>query len=918
MKAIVLYQELQHQGYKQDYDRFISDIESIIEYAKENCVNLLFNNRYVNNGVLRGVVFSNESEICWEYVHYATPVVSDFRLETYISHEELYLDFSFKITTKPDGTIPLSFPPSFEEFDVELGEIPVLNKNGDKDTFKLTCRMSPENEPSSFHGRISLGKAFSSDTMLKYLLIKRQISNEGLNFNIPRLNNSKIAWVDIVNFIIRIGYHPVRSTLPLNVSCEQWFSQSDYSHSRCAVIEKIGDKEWYDLLEMDMRDRLEMYGNLASKRINLDINDRGQHYSFDLDFKNKEINYSNASDCDVTIVQAKRIKWGAPKLEFALAMPEGQQIDMKFMAESNKVTMKCGFLVKPVKKNEIPMLLSDVEIKMHFTNDDGSEVIKDLTIMPNDNQLQTLSNYQQEMGRSQKFLCSVEWHNNDIKEFLSLRNAIEKGKVHFSWAGTNKCAFLSAPLECMGDLNLFLLFLFTSYNEEKIQKNWITGIINIPDGTDCKYMFDGVKNVDCWDDHYLNENKDKLVYKIPLEGNAMCILPQEYRIGAEPSNAPAIETISVKEGDTHKILTRIRITPYVHPNAKRDAYDIYSQINNKKYCELKYSGFESADFRYDNEMAGGNLYGPGGFESITREGEVEAAPGTCFSIVLKTPTDGLVDLFHDQIMNKGIDIGNVVFTVKNGDEKKDLKVPVKLNLHKLSGIQPAVKVLEYQWPEYRLMLTNVGQYPIEIGGLALSVLHHSDNDDVTDAEHRLKWKNEGRFILPPDESKTIELTHEQVENLKRLNDSGNVDIGYWDEFICEPYSIRLQDDTLKQILNTTNDRASYGNDTWTLTVMKMFNWDDFPGLIVQIELKNQFGPLPSVILEPSGDERPKVSMVQNLGAEMSTRNAGDRVFEYRLTAITEGGAKQGEWRSGSTDILWIYKNDIDCLFNDNK
>lgn len=592
--------------------------------------------------------------------------------------------------------------------------------------------------------------------------------------------------------------------------------------------------------------------------------------------------------------KGNEIKLGKPELEFDSLSSNSDKAHLYFKTEKDQVVMNYTFRVTTQAEDATPLIMTDLDLKMHIPDNEGTEKIVTLThVMLN--------------TRPQTAVGAIKWKNHE--EFFSLKDAIIKGEVYITWTGNVQWLDKDDP-------EIKELLKNAEHKPQpKVEKlEGTIPVVAIPDKSNSYSMFDGVKNLLCWDYEILDERK--VYFKDPLKDDFIYFLPQEYRVRALPTNAPDMSTeITPNSDGGFKALMRFRIAPYVHPNAKRDAYRIFLSRKNKKYCELRYGGYESARFEWGGEMKDGSLYGSNGFTSINPEGTVESAPESSFFIVLESPTDGIVELFQDKIMNEGIVIGNVYFTVKEGISEKEIEldpIPVKLDLHSLSGLKPDVRVLECKWPNYNVKITNEGQYPIVIGDVALSVLHR-DKNEVKDAAHNLKCSNQWPVTLNPSENVTVELTPDQVEKLKKKNFWGKPKEDYWNELICEPYHIRLQDETLKMVLTKTNDSAYFKHETWTLTAMTSFHWSEVPDLTaVQVELKNQFGLNESILLT-AGEEKLKVNMVPNLSAEMSTRNAGDRVFEYRLKVITRNGPKEGEWRTESGDTLFIYKDDIDII-----
>ena len=586
---------------------------------------------------------------------------------------------------------------------------------------------------------------------------------------------------------------------------------------------------------------------------------------------------------------------GVPTLVFDTRSMEGNPINLYFQVKDDKVRMHYEFRVDTLVQDAKPMLLSDVSINLDIESADGSKNSERLNVFLTANRPQVISGER-------------DWKG--IDEFLKVKEAIEKHRVTISWTGKVQWVDVSTP-------EMQEAIKKPDFKPQPVTAG-VKGTLPVDvtfNSASYTSMFDGIKNLLRWDYEIINERK--VYFKDPLKDDAIYFLPQEYRIKALENNAPDMSTEIVTEDGVRKVLTRFRIGPYVHPNAKRDAYKIFLKRKGKKYCELRYGGYEDAVFDWGGEMTDGRLYGKDGFTSITSEGDIHAAPESSFFIVLKTPADGLVKLFQEKIMQEGIVVGNVYFMVKDGVKDDLIKldpIPVKLDFHKLTGIEPDVRITSCKWPNYIAQITNMGQYPIEVGGVALSILRKEKNK-VEDAKHELKTNATFPTTLAKGQSMSVQLTSEQAESLKhrKFLGLGKVDENFWTDFICEPYHIRATDETLKDTLVKTNESAAYEHKQWELTVITNFHWYDYPDLTaVQVEIKTKYG-LDETITLTEGGEKPKISMVGNLGADLNTQQAGNQTFEFRVRAITKNGPRNpewGEWATESGDTLFIYSDDV--------
>lgn len=566
-------------------------------------------------------------------------------------------------------------------------------------------------------------------------------------------------------------------------------------------------------------------------------------------------------------------------------------IHLYFVIAGDEIKMNYEFRVQSRLGKGTPMLLSDLTLDMHIKSASGKSTTERLNynIIP--------------FFRPQVVSGSRSW--KAIDEFLAVKSAIERGDVYITWNGKVQWVDIS------------------SENPENVKKPdyrpntqiaKADGKLEVVCYSD---MFAELRGLLCWEERSI-DGHDKLYYMDPFMDNALYFLPQEFRIRALPNNAPDMTTelVSKNNGQDYDVLMRFGISPYVHPNAKRDLYGIYSKRKKKEYCEIRYGGYSSAFFdRSNSELADRTLYGKEGFELLTEDKEIKATPESCFCVVLKAPRDGLVKRLQEDLMdddNEGIHMGDVYFNVYEGLDKKARKlgpIPVMLNLHKLAGISPRVSVTECKWPDYTAKITNTGRYPIQIGGAALSVLR-TDGLKVKDVKHELKSDIVWPQILDKGGSVDVKLSSEQVEKIKhrRFPLFWKIKEDYWTEYICEPYHIRLPNECLKEIMETTNESAADEYEKWKLSVKLLFEWDDYPDVVaVQVEIKNEYG-LDEVVTLTRGEKKCDVSMTPNLNAVLKTLR-GDRNCEYRVRAITKTGPKNpawGEWTPEWTGQLLVY------------
>ena len=596
-----------------------------------------------------------------------------------------------------------------------------------------------------------------------------------------------------------------------------------------------------------------------------------------------------------------------PTLVFDKREMAGSPDNLYFDIQDGKIRMQYVFQAVSTLSDAAPMIISELTAKLHIRHENGNETSENLTVTTLGSRPQTATGYK-------------EWKS--IDEFVAVKNAIENTKcyVYISWIGKVQWVDISTP-EMQANLK-------KPEFKPQTQIATLNGTIPVkvvPNSASYTSMFGGVRGLKCWDSE-TKPSGDKLYFKDPFQNDILYILPQEYRIRALDDNSPDMTTEYVSENGTKMVLMRFRIGPYIHPNAKRDAYDIFQRRQGKSYCTLDYGGYESAHFKWEEEMKDGNLYGEHGITSITAEGDIEAAPDSNFFIVLKLPNDGHITLFQNKLTDGGITIGKVYFTVSDGlnNKKEEFGIKVILNLHKLVGLKTYVRITECEWPSYRARVTNEGQYPIEIGGLALSVLHRENSGVVPDARHHLKCTAENSLPtkLARGETLMVELTRDQANSIEHKKNKllgflgkDEPDKRYWTDFICEPYSIRLPDSSLQEVLDKTNESATIELSTWNLKVIANFYWTDYPGLTaVQVEVKNLHS-IDEIVTLTEDDEKQTIPMVSNLNAALKTQQDNDRKFGYRVRTIVKGKSSNSQWsdwafESGNTLFIESHRLDL--------
>lgn len=600
-------------------------------------------------------------------------------------------------------------------------------------------------------------------------------------------------------------------------------------------------------------------------------------------------------------------KVAVPKITFCRLASTGNPIDFVFSRNKDGIKLSYGFKVETDVKDALPLLICEASLYLEYKDETDKSHRLLLKHVLNDR-------------REQNLIGDIQIDRADI--FLALKDVITKGGASISW--TAKISWLDVSSEEMQ----------ANISNSEYKPNPITSTIygTIPiavteESASYDTMFKQAEGILCWE-KLIGPNDELIYFMDTMRDDTICFLPQEYRVKAMDTNAPEMTTSLESEGANggFHALIRFRIGPHILPSAKREAYQFLQNRKGKKYFKLRYAGYDSARFEWGAEMEGGSLYGPDGFKALSCDEKIEAAPESSFFIVMRSPTDGLINLFHELITQKGIVIGNVFFTVHEGltgENKREIgPIPVKLDLQELTGFQTQVSILEntdkeIKMPFYQAKITNHGKYALVIGGVEMTARHWKKNE-VTDVYRNLRCTNAWPTTLNPGESIIVSLTQEQISNMKKKQALFFIDKDYWNELTCEPYDIRLLDKDIKSIVNEYNQDAVYDLDKWVLKVGTNFEWADFPNLIaVWVHLKNNLGVDEKVALIKG--EEAKVIITPNLNALIKTQSSEKRVFNYRVALVTRDNADASSWSEWTTyseaDNLYIIEEDIKTLYN---
>lgn len=431
----------------------------------------------------------------------------------------------------------------------------------------------------------------------------------------------------------------------------------------------------------------------------------------------------------------------------------------------------------------------------------------------------------------------------------------------------------------------------------------------------------------------------------------------------EPRISIAMHTDDKDDWTKYRIALTIQIAPYFHPNAKKDLYNhLANQSNNTiVYPDLFLSGYKSAKFILDSAYSG---------ENQTLRGKINEEldninPSTGFNLSVECNLESF-DFLKRELID-GITIGHIVFELEQQTSEGDQiieseKIPVELNLRKLTDIQLSNTVIEGE-NEFREAMKNVkgetepveseqgsenetkeklfeelldylkehrdiqsedqeeegGASPlapygfvlsnkltqeVKIGGLALTLLSKV-GDVIYDADLDVGVEDELPLSLVPGDIKGFSIDKGDIDPLEENY--------FWTHLAIEPFSIRFDKDP-EAFINRLIDYASGDPEEWNLELdCGIFsNWDllseddkvKFRDITdVGVQIKKPSGQIEDVLL--SKDE-PVVNlkMSRTLAEILNTQSIDDRMYQIRQKNyyLTREG-EWSEWKDiGETEV----------------
>lgn len=613
----------------------------------------------------------------------------------------------------------------------------------------------------------------------------------------------------------------------------------------------------------------------------------------------------------------KEFIYGYPQMEISLQAIEGAPVDIAFSKSGKRIKMCCVFDVKTPLKDAIPLVMTDIKISMHIgTGEAGKYTVKSLTVYSAPVQHQRATG---EVDLS-------------LEEFYNVKQQFEKNNIYFTWSSDVKWIDISKE-ETQAKIKT------EGFNKFVSTTHFISEKLEVNASADIEKCLKGVASLLKWQYKEFEKNYN-IYYKDTMVDNVYNFLPQVFRIKAsEITNAPQMK-LSLKVGDaptnnaTNKLLIEFNMAPYIHPNAKRDLYNQIRRTDGIKYCSLDYGGYESAEFEWSDKMKVG-YFSSLGIKPLVEEKNIEAAPGSIFSISFEATLEAY-ELLRKDLKEGGIEVGNVYFNVKNGFNNKIEKlgpIKVELDLKKLVDPNLEIEILEISEEKakkgkglfgkikslfdkekidlpYQALITNRGDYPLEISNAALSIIAEDKNKKLLDVAHDLKINSVLPVILKKGESSLVELTPDQIKILRKKNtaffdliDTRN----YWTRLECEPYKVQLLPEYIQAIISDIE--TVYLFKTWTLSIsIAQTVWVLFPEIIqVEVNVKNEYGVDEIITFTDSASK--DVVMARDIRAVLATKQNSQQEYTYRYRVVTKtAGSDWTPWSAPCTSSLFI--NDI--------
>lgn len=558
---------------------------------------------------------------------------------------------------------------------------------------------------------------------------------------------------------------------------------------------------------------------------------------------------------------------------------------------SGKIKLACQFKVNSMTPDLDPLSIADVRVVL-VTEEGGESNRTDLHII-------NYSIVHPQIISGEAYFTLEEYAF--IKKKLS-----EFNTAYFQW---------NANIRWIDASDMEALEKIRAEGKQPEQKQEpVSG--RIPLDTIDESAHEKVKGLLAWETEIVGAEKHMVCYKETMTSGTYHFLPQIYRIKADSiTNAPRI-TIAMKCGNlddpySYRAIWGFDVGPYYHPNAERDLYNIINRRSEGKVkvCNFVYGGYDSAKFEWDREFQGGYLKELG-VQALVK-GDISTAPDTSFTISLESTVEGM-EILKRKLLQESLFIGTIVFKVKEGIKEEIKRIPVKveLDLRKLTLNRLLVNVMDSQnrkvnFP-YEAELVNSGEYTMEVGGCALSLLAHK-KDQTRNAAHGLRCISPSWPVLLEKGSKVkIELHPDDVKNMARKTSFLGLKLRrYWTELVCQPYSVRLLDNDIRKIVSDFENLATNELEIWKLKISANISWDDYPDVSrLEVQIRNERYRTDALVSLSRTADSETVNMANNLAAISATQSYDNRKYEYRVRAILNQAVTDwSAWFDGSDSIL---------------
>ena len=479
-----------------------------------------------------------------------------------------------------------------------------------------------------------------------------------------------------------------------------------------------------------------------------------------------------------------------------------------------------------------------------------------------------------------------------LTEFKYLTDNLSKGDVRFEWEGDVRWYDVSDPA-ILAKLNAREETV--AYKTLRVRGTTEDILIEKDNPT----TFGAVNGAMDWQVERLGD--DKIVwFKDTMIRGTYYMLPQNYWIRANSHNRPSVKAVFPKGTEdvditTQPIRYQFEISPYYHPGAERDLYNIVTKRSGgaMKYCRLTHGGYSSIAFEWDPDFVlrfqelGVNL---------SQVGRLDTLPGSSFTLSLDVNPTSIE--FFNETLKSGVTVGWMAF------EQGRIKVDVVLNIHRLAQPHLDVRVKDrarksIPFP-YEAVISNLGDVGFEVRDCKVSILSERKGA-VKDAVHDLTVTTTWPVLLPGNGSHTVTLSPGTIEMLKgRSRLLGFIPCKRWTRLVCEPCSIYLCEDDADAFFSQEFYASAYSRKgQWIVEAELSLSPSPLRKVSeVEVAFRTGEGDVPSVILSAAKPSR-KVTMSKTLNYILFPQL---RSYTYRFRVNTGTGfGEWSEWAEGPAE-----------------